>query len=83
MSFGIFDTLSQYGILGLVVLALGYIVWILFNRTLKSEDDLRKKVDELEGEHREELNKTIKESVKSSNSLKETILMLFGQNNKK
>ena len=52
MSFGIFDTLSQYGILGLVVLALGYVVWILFNRTLKSEDDLKQKVEELEGEHR-------------------------------
>jgi hypothetical protein len=43
MSFGIFDSLQQYGILGLVVLALGYVVWILFNRTLKSEDDLKKK----------------------------------------
>ena len=83
MSFGVFDTLHQYGILGLVVLALGYIVWILFNRTLKSEDDLRKKVEELEGEHREELNQTIKDSVKSSNSLKETILMLFGSSSDK
>jgi uncharacterized membrane-anchored protein YhcB (DUF1043 family) len=83
MSFGVFDTLHQYGILGLVVLALGYIVWILFNRTLKSEDDLKKKVDELEGEHREELNKTIKDSVKSSNSLKDTVLTLFGQDSRK
>jgi uncharacterized membrane-anchored protein YhcB (DUF1043 family) len=83
MSFGIFDSLQQYGILGLVVLALGYVVWILFNRTLKSEDDLKKKVDELEGEHREELNKTIKDSVKSSNSLKDTILSLFGQDLRK
>jgi hypothetical protein len=83
MSFGIFDSLQQYGILGLVVLALGYVVWILFNRTLKSEDDLKKKVDELEGEHREELNKTIKDSVKSSNSLKDTILSLLGQDLRK
>jgi|LakMenE01Jun11ns_1017448.scaffolds.fasta_scaffold9889758_2 uncharacterized membrane-anchored protein YhcB (DUF1043 family) len=83
MSFGVFDTLHQYGILGLVVLALGYIVWILFNRTLKSEDDLKKKVDELEGEHREELTKTIKDSVKSSNSLKDTVLTLFGQDSRK
>ena len=83
MSFGVFDTLHQYGILGLVVLALGYIVWILFNRTLKSEDDLKKKGDELEEEHREELNKTIKDSVKSSNSLKETVLTLFGQDSRK
>jgi uncharacterized membrane-anchored protein YhcB (DUF1043 family) len=83
MSFGIFDSLQQYGILGLVVLALGYVVWILFNRTLKSEDDLKKKVDELEGEHREELNKTIKDSVKSSNSLKDTILTLLGQDLRK
>jgi hypothetical protein len=83
MSFGVFDTLHQYGILGLVVLALGYIVWIHFNRTLKSEDDLKKKVDELEGEHREELTKTIKDSVKSSNSLKDTVLTLFGQDSRK
>jgi uncharacterized membrane-anchored protein YhcB (DUF1043 family) len=83
MSFGIFDTLSQYGILGLVVLALGYVVWILFNRTLKSEDDLKQKVEELEGEHREELNKAIKDSVNSSNSLKDTVLTLFGKDSRK
>ena len=37
MSFGIFESLTQYGILGFAVLALGYLCWIFLNRLMKSE----------------------------------------------
>lgn len=79
MSFGIFESLTQYGILGFAVLALGYLCWIFLNRLMKSEDDYRTKVEELEGEYREDLEKKLEESTEQSKSLKETVLTLFGK----
>jgi hypothetical protein len=79
MSFGIFDSLAQYGILGFAVLALGYLCWIFLNRLMKSEDDYRQRLEELEGEYREDLEKKLEESTESSKSLKETVLTLFGK----
>jgi len=49
---------------------------------MKSEEDYRTKVEELEGEYREDLEKKLDESTESSKSLKETVLMLFGNKNK-
>jgi hypothetical protein len=79
MSFGIFESLTQYGILGFAVLALGYLCWIFLNRLMKSEEDYRERVEELEGEYREDLEKKLEESTESSKSLKETVLTLFGK----
>lgn len=79
MSFGIFDSLTQYGILGFAVLALGYLCWIFLNRLMKSEDDYRQRVEELEGEYRDNLEKKLEESTEHSKSLKETILTLFSK----
>ena len=79
MSFGIFDSLTQYGILGFAVLALGYLCWIFLNRLMKSEDDYRQRVEELEGEYRDNLEKKLEESTESNKSLKDTILMLFSK----
>jgi hypothetical protein len=79
MSFGIFDSLTQYGILGFAVLALGYLCWIFLNRLMKSEDDYRQRVEELEGEYRDNLEKKLDESTEQSKSLKETILTLFSK----
>jgi hypothetical protein len=45
---------------------------------MKSEEDLRSRVEELEGEYREDLEKKLEESTESSKSLKETVLALFG-----
>jgi hypothetical protein len=75
MSFGIFDTLADYGILGFAVLALGYLCWMFLNRLMKSEDDLKARIKELETD----VQNTLKESAESSKSLKETVLMLFGK----
>ena len=79
MSFGTFEMLTQYGVLGFAVLALGYLCWMFLNRLMKSEDDLKAKVNNLEGEYREKLESKLTETTESSKSLKETVLMLFGK----
>jgi hypothetical protein len=79
MSFGPFEMLTQYGVLGFAVLALGYLCWMFLNRLMKSEDDLREKVNGLEGEYRDKLEQKLTETTESSKSLKETVLMLFGK----
>ena len=82
MSFGPFEVLTQYGVLGFAVLGLGYLCWIFLNRLMKSEEDYRTRVEELEGEYREDLEKKLEESTESSKTLRETVLMLFGTKRK-
>jgi hypothetical protein len=79
MSFGIFESLTDYGILGFAVLGLGYLCWTFLNRLMKSEDDYKKRVEELEGELIDEVSDAIKKNTESSKTLKETILMLFSK----
>jgi hypothetical protein len=79
MSFGIFESLTDYGILGFAVLGLGYLCWIFLNRLMKSEEDYKKRVEELEGELRDNVSDAIKKNTESSKTLKETILMLFSK----
>ena len=79
MSFGIFESLTDYGILGFAVLGLGYLCWTFLNRLMKSEEDYKKRVEELEGDLRDEVSDAIKKNTESSKSLKETILMLFAK----
>lgn len=79
MSFGPFEVLTQYGVLGFAVLALGYLCWMFLNKLLKSEEELKARVEELEGDYRDDLEKKLEESTESSKSLKETVLMLFGK----
>ena len=79
MSFGPFEVLTQYGVVGFAVLGLGYLCWMFLNKLIKSEEDYRQRVEELEGEYREDLEKKLDESTESSKSLKETVLMLFGK----
>ncbi len=79
MSFGPFEVLTQYGVLGFAVLGLGYLCWMFLNKLIKSEEDYRQRVEELEGEYREDLEKKLDESTESSKSLRETVLMLFGK----
>ncbi len=79
MSFGPFEVLTQYGVLGFAVLALGYLCWMFLNRLMKSEDDLKAKVNDLEGEYREKLDEKLTESTESSKSLKEIVLMFLSK----
>jgi hypothetical protein len=80
MSFGPFEVLTQYGVLGFAVLGLGYLCWIFLNKLMKSEEEYKARVEELEGEYRDDLEQKLDESTESSKSLKETVLMLFGKN---
>jgi hypothetical protein len=82
MSFGPFEVLTQYGVLGFAVLGLGYLCWIFLNKLMKSEEDLRSRVEELEGDYRDDLERKLEESTESSKSLKETVLALFGSKKK-
>ena len=43
-SFGVFDSLAQYGILGIFTLALGAALWFLLKRQLESEDQLKNSI---------------------------------------
>jgi hypothetical protein len=79
MSFGPFEVLTQYGVLGFAVLALGYLCWMFLNRLMQSEDDLKAKVNELEGEYREKLDSKLTESTENSKSLKEIVLMFLSK----
>ena len=82
MSFGPFEVLTQYGVLGFAVLGLGYLCWIFLNRLMKSEEEYKARVEELEGDYREDLEKKLDESTESSRTLRETVLMLFGNKKK-
>jgi hypothetical protein len=79
MSFGPFEVLTQYGVLGFAVLALGYLCWMFLNRLMKSEDDLKEKVNTLEGEYREKLDEKLSESTESAKSLNEIVLMFLSK----
>ena len=46
---------------------------------MKSEEEYKARVEELEGEYREDLEQKLDESTESSKSLKETVLMLFSK----
>lgn len=65
-SFGVFETLSQYGALGVVTIALGGALWYLLKRQLAAEDSLKRDLAALQ----KELNDYIREDQKV---LKETI----------
>lgn len=49
-AFGVFETLTQYGALGVITLGLGGALWFLLKRQIASEDRLKARVDELEKE---------------------------------
>jgi hypothetical protein len=55
-SFGIFESLVQYGALGIITVGLGVALWFLLKRQIASEDKLKTRVDELQ----KELNDYIK-----------------------
>ncbi len=50
--FGVFEQLANYGALGLVVLALGYLAWFFIKRNLDEKDRLIKRLEEMNDEKR-------------------------------
>ncbi len=47
-SFGVFEQLANYGVLGIAVLAMGALGWFFIKRHLDENDRLRKKLEEKE-----------------------------------
>lgn len=78
---GIFETLTQYGALGIITLGLGAVLWFLLKRQIASEDMLRNKVDELQkelseyiNEDSEKLKEVINNNTNALRDLKDVIL---------
>lgn len=80
-SFGVFETLTQYGALGIIVLGLGAVLWFMLKRQIASEDRLKSRVDELEKELKDyikndqnQLRTTIENNTRAMESFRDTLL---------
>ena len=81
--FGIFDTLIQYGALGIVTIAMGAALWFLLKRMIKTEDKLIEKVDSLQKDMNEyirndqsKMRDVIEHNSRAMNDLKEIIISM-------
>ena len=80
-SFGVFETLAQYGALGVITLGLGAALWFLLKRQIASEDRLKNRVDELEKElkdyirnDRDQLKSVVENNTKAVENFKDILL---------
>lgn len=78
---GIFEQLADYGVLGILTIGLGFVVWNMLKRQLASEDSLKSKVDELQREmntyvrtDRDRVTQAVENNTKALNDLKDVIL---------
>lgn len=78
---GIFEQLADYGVLGILTIGLGFVVWNMLKRQLASEDSLKSKVDELQKEmntyvrtDRDRVTQAVENNTKALNDLKDVIL---------
>ena len=77
---GVFDSLVQYGVLGIATLGLGWVCWKLLQRQLETEDRLNSKIDALdktltnyiETDHKK-LKETVDQNTKAYLELRDTI----------
>jgi hypothetical protein len=79
--FGVFETLTQYGALGVIVLGLGAVLWFMLKRQIASEDRLKARVDELEKEIKDymkndqnQLRTTIENNTRAMESFRDILL---------
>jgi len=80
-SFGVFETLTQYGALGVITLGLGAALWFLLKRQIASEDKLKTQVDALQKEMNDyirndqnQLRQAIDNNTKALADLRDTII---------
>lgn len=80
-SFGVFETLTQYGALGVITLGLGAALWFLLKRQIASEDKLKTQVDALQKEMNDyirndqnQMRQTIDNNTKALTDLRDTII---------
>jgi hypothetical protein len=88
-SFGVFETLSQYGALGVITLALGAALWFLLKRQIASEDKLKAQVDDLQKEMNNyirndaaNMKAVLDNNTKALQDLKDIILQTNGRKSK-
>jgi len=79
--FGVFETLTQYGALGVITLGLGAALWFLLKRQIASEDRLKSKVDDLQQEMNDYVKRdqtliksAVENNTKALQDLRDTIL---------
>lgn len=79
----------QYGVLGILAFLLGYFAWMQYQRIVKKNDDLEKKIDKLQDEmmlllieERDRLADLIKENTQALSDLQKTIFKYLVSNNK-
>lgn len=80
-SFGVFETLTQYGALGVITLGLGAALWFLLKRQIASEDKLKTQVDALQKEMNDyirndqnQMRQAIDNNTKALTDLRDTII---------
>lgn len=80
--FGVFETLTQYGALGVITLGLGAALWFLLKRQIASEDRLKTQVDELQKEMNDymrndqnQLKSAIENNTKALQELRDIIVL--------
>ena len=86
-SFGVFEQLADYGVLGLLTLGLGFVVWWLLRRQLQGEEQLRTQVSTLQEdlnkyvrEDRDRLSSAIEENTRTLTAVKSSIDNLINSN---
>lgn len=88
-SFGVFETLTQYGALGVITLGLGAALWFLLKRQIETEDKLKSKVDALQKEVNDyvrndanNMKMSLDNNTKALNDLKDFIMYNKGGKSK-
>ena len=77
----------QYGVLGVLAFVLGYFAWTQYNRLAKKNDDLEKKIDQLQEqmithlvEERDRMSMLISENTKALQELQKVIFEYMVKN---
>ena len=84
--FGVFETLTQYGALGVITLGLGAALWFLLKRQIASEDKLKAEVSDLRKEMNEYMRKdqgTMKDAIENNTRALNQIQLMIMQPTKK
>lgn len=75
------QALTEYGVLGILVLVLGYFAWNSYKKLVDRNDALEKKVDLLQVEvrqllveERDKMSKIVEENTKAINELRQIIV---------
>lgn len=88
-SFGVFETLTQYGALGVITLGLGAALWFLLKRQIAAEDKLKEQVDALQKEMNDyirndgtNMKSSLDNNTKALQDLKDTIILSSSKSRK-